>query len=648
MAHTATSRWKGCPKINSMRSVSTFSANTPQAPTASASLSKPSDRAARARRRLVVRGKHLKSNPQKVHSGPCFCEERPSEADPEKRILTPVLEAEPVLDASWLRATFRWLQRSPVRKGASDGITHARIRSRLMLLACHAWHWRRQRAMSMTGKMDRARVLIRERRWREGLHWFLAEFLVVVVGVLVALAVSAWWQGRQDREHERQYLQQLDADLHATESDIQHAQTFLNREALAAAAVVHAFWGARPASDAELRSDLVRPWQTARFRPVLGNIQALISSGDINVIRSAALRSQLVSYAEWSKARLEDIGRYDETYYRPGVNELLTRIDPAALVAGPLRKKYAGQAHAFDLASFSASGDPPFPIDLASVLKDRTVYNAYQKIMLAHRNEANEYGLILERARYLHALVYRQLHGVAEPGNCQLQLEVGGKDLTGTCGRAFGAGLGVDGEIRLRLHPVDAITSGRWQAGETPAHVWAGKMAAAGLSDTGIELQVSTLNAGILRTQLGWFPVRALEVNDDGTRLSFRLDTAHEVAPDRLDIAILRKAKTLLSDTKDWDRHDDRQCKTNKPKLSLYCALESASISETGGFHHRRPALQIVRRLVDERSVGRRYRHRMRDYNNDQRTTLVDMQALLDQAIGEAQNQQAKDHPASD
>ncbi|PAP75067.1 hypothetical protein [Rubrivirga marina] len=38
--------------------------------------------------------------------------------------------------------------------------------------------------------------------WRRGARWFGAEFLVVVTGVLVALAVGAWWQGCQDAARE--------------------------------------------------------------------------------------------------------------------------------------------------------------------------------------------------------------------------------------------------------------------------------------------------------------------------------------------------------------------------------------------------------------------------------------------------------------
>lgn len=58
---------------------------------------------------------------------------------------------------------------------------------------------------------------------------------------------------------------------------------------------------------------------------------------------------------------------------------------------------------------------------------------------------------------------------------------------------------------------------------------------------------------------------------------------------------------------------------------SIYCAIEKATIEVTSGFHHRRPALEIVRLIIDSRSVGRPYHHRLMDYNNDRSTTFGDL-----------------------
>ena len=67
--------------------------------------------------------------------------------------------------------------------------------------------------------------------------------------------------------------------------------------------------------------------------------------------------------------------------------------------------------------------------------------------------------------------------------------------------------------------------------------------------------------------------------------------------------------------------------------MSIYCAIERASIELAGGFHHRRPAQELVRVIVEERTKDKKYDHRMMDYNNDPATHLSDVQSLLAEAI---------------
>jgi hypothetical protein len=49
--------------------------------------------------------------------------------------------------------------------------------------------------------------------WRSKLRWFAAEFLVVVSGILVALALNAWWASRQERQVVATYLGSLQTEL---------------------------------------------------------------------------------------------------------------------------------------------------------------------------------------------------------------------------------------------------------------------------------------------------------------------------------------------------------------------------------------------------------------------------------------------------
>jgi hypothetical protein len=49
--------------------------------------------------------------------------------------------------------------------------------------------------------------------WRPKLRWFAAEIVVVVAGVLIALALNAWWGGVQERELETESLREIRAAL---------------------------------------------------------------------------------------------------------------------------------------------------------------------------------------------------------------------------------------------------------------------------------------------------------------------------------------------------------------------------------------------------------------------------------------------------
>jgi hypothetical protein len=43
--------------------------------------------------------------------------------------------------------------------------------------------------------------------------------------------------------------------------------------------------------------------------------------------------------------------------------------------------------------------------------------------------------------------------------------------------------------------------------------------------------------------------------------------------------------------------------------------------------------MEVVREIIDERTAGRNYHHRLMDYNNDQTTTLTDVQSVFSEAL---------------
>jgi hypothetical protein len=252
----------------------------------------------------------------------------------------------------------------------------------------------------------------------------------------------------------------------------------------------------------------------------------------------------------------------------------------------------------------------------------------------------------------------------------------------GSCGTLFD-------EIPIfTISHVAAVTTGRWRSDVQPLEVWSGTMADAespvefearqaisaattkkyngrlvdynndstttfadikalfhaieqrvsekGSADLGesgedVEIEIYAGARGVIRTYNGWFAVSGFSVADSTMR--FQIDTLTEIPPNDVDREILRRAALVISSDSVWNRADNRKCPADAKTWSIYCAVERATIEVTGGFHHRRPAMELVREIVEARSKGKSYQHRAMGYNNDPSTTLADIRSVFDEAI---------------
>lgn len=182
----------------------------------------------------------------------------------------------------------------------------------------------------------------------------------------------------------------------------------------------------------------------------------------------------------------------------------------------------------------------------------------------------------------------------------------------------------------LSLSAANSIKSGRYQKAE-PTAIYAGEMR---ISDRVVPIEIEAYpgGTGILRPEgSNWLVIANLVNGSDA--LEFDLDLGKTVPPSDLDRDIIIRAAAILRSESAWDRADDRQCHGEDKTWSIYCSLIRATSEITGGSHHRRPAMQVVREIVSERSAGRSYQHRLRDYNNDPSTTPADVHSLFEEAL---------------
>ena len=131
------------------------------------------------------------------------------------------------------------------------------------------------------------------------LNWrlLLGEFVVIVVGVLMALWVDELREARDNEALEIQYLESFVADLEADLAQFDETEAWMRRSEAAAATVLALYQGSPPTQNA---ADLAMAVETAGWQdwPVItrNTIDDLRSTGNIRLIRDRALRRAIAAY----------------------------------------------------------------------------------------------------------------------------------------------------------------------------------------------------------------------------------------------------------------------------------------------------------------------------------------------------------------
>lgn len=143
----------------------------------------------------------------------------------------------------------------------------------------------------MTAK-DQTRVSTR-------LNWrlLLGEFVVIVVGVLMALWVDQLREARVNAGLEVEYLRSLVTDLDADLAQFDETEAWMRRSESAAATVLALYEGSPPTDNV---ADLAAAVETAgwQYFPSItrNTLEDLRSTGNIRLIRDADLRRAIAAY----------------------------------------------------------------------------------------------------------------------------------------------------------------------------------------------------------------------------------------------------------------------------------------------------------------------------------------------------------------
>lgn len=131
------------------------------------------------------------------------------------------------------------------------------------------------------------------------LNWrlLLGEFVVIVVGVLMALWVDELREARSNAALEVEYVESFIVDLVADLAQFDESEAWMRRSEAAAATVLALYEGSPPIKGV---SDLVAAVETAGWQhwPSItrNTIDDLRSTGNLRLIRDPALRRAISSY----------------------------------------------------------------------------------------------------------------------------------------------------------------------------------------------------------------------------------------------------------------------------------------------------------------------------------------------------------------
>jgi len=134
---------------------------------------------------------------------------------------------------------------------------------------------------------------------RRFLNWrtAIAELLIVIFGVLIALSVDSWWEERSDRLEEAEHLAAL---MIETEQNLVELYTSLERLELLSGStreLINIVEGARDVPPNDVLIELTwLAFSMAQFNPQLTAYENLLSSGNVRLITNDALRMELARF----------------------------------------------------------------------------------------------------------------------------------------------------------------------------------------------------------------------------------------------------------------------------------------------------------------------------------------------------------------
>ncbi len=245
--------------------------------------------------------------------------------------------------------------------------------------------------------------MLTENKFNKYLLYAIGEIILVVIGILIALQINEWNNERNRNNAEQKIVRQLQTDLVASAKELEKVKMFCLKRAQASAHITRAFYKTEIPNESILEF-ISLPRSSIIYSPILGTARSLINSGNIDLLSSKELKNEIVSYVEKVDYLLKDINRYEETYYRKGIEKsfdvMPTTFQSADSLNKLIQRRANNKRNKLDL-DFQINRFPikiekvAFRTDLNELFQNKDFFIAYSNLLIAHRNMYFKYDQIL-------------------------------------------------------------------------------------------------------------------------------------------------------------------------------------------------------------------------------------------------------------
>ena len=200
-------------------------------------------------------------------------------------------------------------------------------------------------------------------------RYAIGEIVLVVIGILIALSINNWNEGRKDQIVEQYYLRGLHEEFETNRQQLDFF-TILNDQLLAASKALLQYTGpkAKSISDPEMAKLLGNIMGTSvGYESNPGMLEDLINSGNFNKITNGNLRKALSLWkADLNKSKTQELKILK---YRDDITELFINL-------GPLRNM---------LKDTLRLGESDFEINTNALLQDPKLENNLTYFMITSK-----------------------------------------------------------------------------------------------------------------------------------------------------------------------------------------------------------------------------------------------------------------------